>query len=346
MSGRKRKSVSYADLSSSSENDDTDFNNDTNNASEVDNDDVVSNDHRDGDSSSGIDSDDTNALMESLMKSTAKPKENQARSSCSTRKATNKPMPSKASSNKNRDQSLKDVPLKTIATSSSKSSDPTPTVTTTATGVSVSNNRAKKKKRKESPKVIPATSSTTTQTKTKQPTHNHRNTSEEEVEEEEEPINDSFDILLPSNWMGLGNPHPSSSSAGGNPHPGSCSVLIQVDPEDARGLDFEGVCGAMGRMECNATGLVLDLKGCQYHASILPGPTAMVVGFTSTSKVGGSVSMGVSKGGINQSQLRIEAITDEFATLVKTNDSMVQLDAVVQGDYQHNNSFGVHHDDN
>jgi hypothetical protein len=46
---------------------------------------------------------------------------------------------------------------------------------------------------------------------------------------------------------------------------------------------------------------------------LLPGPTALVVGF--------------SKGG----QLRVEGITDEFATLVKTNDSLAKLDAVVKG---------------
>lgn len=60
--------------------------------------------------------------------------------------------------------------------------------------------------------------------------------------------------------------------------------------------------------------VVLDLKGCQYQGSLLPGPTALVVG--------------LSKGG----QLRVEGITNEFATFVKTQDVMAKLDAVVEGE--------------
>jgi hypothetical protein len=43
----------------------------------------------------------------------------------------------------------------------------------------------------------------------------------------------------------------------------------------------------------------------------------MVVGFTGFSKTG---------------QLRVEGITDEFARLVKTQDIMAKLDAVVEGE--------------
>ena len=56
----------------------------------------------------------------------------------------------------------------------------------------------------------------------------------------------------------------------------------------------------------------MDFKGSQYHGSILPGPTALVVGFKS-------------------GHLKVEGITDEFARLVKTQDVMAKLDAVVQG---------------
>lgn len=59
----------------------------------------------------------------------------------------------------------------------------------------------------------------------------------------------------------------------------------------------------------------MDLKGNQYHGSILPGPTALVVG--------------LSKGG----QLKVEGITDEFATLAKTKDIMATLNAVIHGDF-------------
>lgn len=96
---------------------------------------------------------------------------------------------------------------------------------------------------------------------------------------------------------------------------GECTLMIQVDPDDAALLDYEGISGAIGRFEADGQGVVLDLKGLQYSGSILPGPTAMVVG--------------LSKGG----QLRVEGITDEFATLQKTKDVMATLDAVVHGEF-------------
>ena len=144
--------------------------------------------------------------------------------------------------------------------------------------------------------------------------------------------NDSFDIILPP-LLGSGTN-------------GECNVMIQVDPEDAALLDYEGISGAIGRFEADDHGgksmdeslrhnslkfskfslgvikwkfqinwiVVLDLKGCQYQGSILPGPTALVVG--------------LSKGG----QLRVEGVTNEFATFVKTQDIMAKLDAVVEGE--------------
>ena len=115
---------------------------------------------------------------------------------------------------------------------------------------------------------------------------------------------DSFDVLLPSTLFG---------------NDATCSVMIQVDHDDAKLLDYDGVSGAIGRFESTDNGIVLDLKGCQYQGSLLPGPTALVVGFSSAFQR------------TNHSTLRVEAITDEFATLVKTNDSMAKLDAVVQG---------------
>jgi hypothetical protein len=58
----------------------------------------------------------------------------------------------------------------------------------------------------------------------------------------------------------------------------------------------------------------LDLKGYQYHGTIHPGPTALV--------------MSVLKTG----QLRVDSVTDEFVTLEQTQDSMAKLNAVVKGD--------------
>ena len=113
--------------------------------------------------------------------------------------------------------------------------------------------------------------------------------------------NSALDVILPPSLL---------TGAGGE-----CTVMIQVDPDDAALLDYEGISGAIGRFEADGQGVVLDLKGLQYSGSILPGPTAMVVG--------------LSKGG----QLRVEGITDEFATLQKTKDVMATLDAVVHGEF-------------
>ena len=68
--------------------------------------------------------------------------------------------------------------------------------------------------------------------------------------------------------------------------------------------------------------VTFDFKGSQYRGNILPGPTAMVAGF---------------KGG----QLRVEAITDEFVRLFKTQDVMAKMDAIVKGDMDEN-AFRYH----
>jgi hypothetical protein len=114
---------------------------------------------------------------------------------------------------------------------------------------------------------------------------------------------DEFTVVLPFSWM-----------ATGNPPPGECNLLIQVDPEDATRLDYEGVSGAIGRFEAGDNGILIDLKGRQYHGSLLPGPTALLV----------SLAKGLR-------QLRVEGVTDEFATVVQTSDVMAKLDAIVTG---------------
>ena len=52
--------------------------------------------------------------------------------------------------------------------------------------------------------------------------------------------NDSFDIILPP-LLGSGTN-------------GECNVMIQVDPEDAALLDYEGISGAIGRFEADDHG--------------------------------------------------------------------------------------------
>lgn len=94
---------------------------------------------------------------------------------------------------------------------------------------------------------------------------------------------------------------------------GECSVLVQIEPDDATVLDFEGQTGAIGRFEADDEGVTLDLKGYQYSGAIHPGPTAMVVA--------------LGKSG----HLKVDSVTDEFVTLQKTSDVMAKLDAVVKG---------------
>lgn len=114
-----------------------------------------------------------------------------------------------------------------------------------------------------------------------------------------------IDIVIPSSLLGIGAPGSTARE---------CTVLVQIDPEDASTLDFHGASGAVGRFEADDEGIMMDLKGFQYTGTINPGPTAMVASMT--------------KGG----QLKVESITDEFVTLRKTHDVMAQLDAVVEGD--------------
>mmetsp|Transcript_38627 Transcript_38627/g.93375 ORF Transcript_38627/g.93375 Transcript_38627/m.93375 type:complete len:228 (-) Transcript_38627:272-955(-) len=113
--------------------------------------------------------------------------------------------------------------------------------------------------------------------------------------------NDSLDVVLPP-LLGTANA-------------GECTLMVEVRPEDASMLDYEGITGAIGRFEANHHGVIVDLKGNRYHGSILPGPTVMVVN--------------LAKGG----QLKVESITDEFATLAKTKDVMKSFDAVVSGEF-------------
>ena len=47
-------------------------------------------------------------------------------------------------------------------------------------------------------------------------------------------------------------------------NPGECTVLLQIDPEDASTLDMEGVSGAIGRLEVDGDGgePTLDVENC------------------------------------------------------------------------------------
>jgi hypothetical protein len=52
--------------------------------------------------------------------------------------------------------------------------------------------------------------------------------------------NDSFDVILPASF--------------GGGIAGECTVMIEVNPEDAALLDYEGISGAIGRFEADHRG--------------------------------------------------------------------------------------------
>jgi Tfp pilus assembly protein FimV len=66
-----------------------------------------------------------------------------------------------------------------------------------------------------------------------------------------EPVNDAFDVILPP-------------LLGTNSN-GECTVLVQLDPQDAVTLDYEGVSGAIGRFEADDRGGKYDSKQFRHH---------------------------------------------------------------------------------
>jgi hypothetical protein len=51
---------------------------------------------------------------------------------------------------------------------------------------------------------------------------------------------DSFDIIVPNSLLGLNG--------------GGCTVLLQIDTQDASALDFSGAVGVVGRLETDEQG--------------------------------------------------------------------------------------------
>jgi hypothetical protein len=64
--------------------------------------------------------------------------------------------------------------------------------------------------------------------------------------------------------------------------------------------------------------VMLDLKGTQFTGKLFPGPTALLLAVTTSSTVDGNP------------YLKVEGITDEFCSLVKTGDAMAKMNAAVQ----------------
>jgi hypothetical protein len=64
-----------------------------------------------------------------------------------------------------------------------------------------------------------------------------------EQQQQQQPTNDddTWDILWPQKNGVLGNP-------------GECTLLLQLDPDDAANLDTEGASGAIGRLEVDGDG--------------------------------------------------------------------------------------------
>lgn len=63
-------------------------------------------------------------------------------------------------------------------------------------------------------------------------------------------IQDSFDIVLPASFL-------TETTTTGC---GECSMLVQIEPQDATLLDFEGASGAIGRFESDENGSAYQEK--------------------------------------------------------------------------------------
>ncbi|GAX25237.1 hypothetical protein FisN_5Lh319 [Fistulifera solaris] len=96
---------------------------------------------------------------------------------------------------------------------------------------------------------------------------------------------------------------------------GECTVLVQINPEDASTLDFTGATGAIGRLEADDTGVSFDFKGVQYKGRFFPTATTMVL-----SVVNGK-----------ENYLKIDGIADDFCYLEKTGDALKGFDAQAVG---------------
>jgi len=126
---------------------------------------------------------------------------------------------------------------------------------------------------------------------------------------------------------------------------GEVTLLVQIDPQDAATLDLEGATGAIGRLETDAHGrqggVILDLKGCQYHGTLFPGPTAMVLSLpkkktamSSSLATASSSSAAADSAPAMAPVVKIDALTDEFVRLAKTQGgktTLEKLHATVQG---------------
>lgn len=168
-----------------------------------------------------------------------------------------------------------------------------------------SSSSAKKAKDDDTPTMTAKTT-----TKKKSPTKSPSNVASAAPKKQQQPakpafytVSNSLDIIVPAS---LGNTT------------GECTVLVELQPDDANLLDFEGSTGAIGRFQVDSEGIVLDLKGSQYRGRLLPGPTAMIASLHYSADQ-------------QEQQLRLDTIVDEFCPLVKTQDTMAILDGHVVG---------------
>lgn len=95
----------------------------------------------------------------------------------------------------------------------------------------------------EPPKKSAASTKQKSPSKTKSPSSSKAPSSPKKLPkspEAAEPVNDSFDVILPP-------------LLGTNSN-GECTILVQLDPHDAATLDYEGVSGAIGRFEADDRG--------------------------------------------------------------------------------------------
>jgi len=128
-------------------------------------------------------------------------------------------------------------------------------------------------------------------------------------------VADSLPVILPAS---LAATAAAAAVSSGSSSSNECQILVQIDPDDAERLDFEGSTGAIGRFQVDSNGIVLDLKGSQYRGSLVAGPTVTMASLCYAANS-------------HEQQLRVEVIVDEFCAVSKTHDALTLLEGTGTG---------------
>ena len=84
------------------------------------------------------------------------------------------------------------------------------------------------------------------------------------LEDKPSPTTDVWNLLWPHRNGVIGNP-------------GECTVLLQIDPEDATKLEMEGASGAIGRLEVDEKGGTLNGREFCFGQNDMNGGTYIAI---------------------------------------------------------------------